>query len=75
MGSRREMTMRRIGIACAALAAVVAVSASALLAQGRRIAVPRDSLYLLPSKSLEGKPVHLKDYVGKVALVVNLASR
>lgn len=67
--------MKRFGYACAAAAALAAVSASALLAQGRRIAVPRDSVYLLPTKTLEGKPVHLKEYVGKVTLVVNLASR
>ena len=67
--------MKRSGIACAVLTVLVAVSASALLAQGRRIAVPRDSVYLLPVKTLEGKQAHLKEYVGKVALVVNLASK
>ena len=66
--------MKRFGFACVALTAFVSVSASALLAQGRRIAVPRDSVYLLPIKTLEGKQAHLKEYVGKVALVVNLAS-
>ena len=33
-----------------------------------------DSFYGLKTKGLDGKPVDLKDYAGKVALVVNVAS-
>ena len=38
-------------------------------------ALPKDSLYLLKTKTLEGKDVELKDFAGKVALVVNVASQ
>lgn len=38
-------------------------------------ALPPDSLYRLKTKSLEGKDVDLKDYAGKVVLIVNLASQ
>lgn len=37
--------------------------------------LPKDSLYLLKTKTLEGKDADLKDFAGKVALVVNVASR
>ena len=37
--------------------------------------LPPDSLYLVKTKTLEGKDADLKDYAGKVALVVNLASQ
>jgi hypothetical protein len=37
--------------------------------------LPPDSLYLLKTKTLEGKDADLKEYAGKVALVVNLASQ
>lgn len=40
-----------------------------------KVALPPDSLYLIPTKTLDGKPADLKDYAGKVALVVNVASR
>jgi hypothetical protein len=58
------------------LAAIVAV-AGTLGAQDKKKGPPlaADSLYLLKSKTLEGKDADLKDYAGKVALVVNLASQ
>jgi glutathione peroxidase len=34
-----------------------------------------DSLYALTASSLDGKPVNLSEYSGKVALVVNVASQ
>ena len=57
-----------------------ALLAAALLPQqdkkkAPKIALPPDSVYLLESKSLEGEAVPLRDFAGKVALVVNLASR
>ena len=43
--------------------------------QEKKIALPPDSVYALKSKSLEGQDVDLKDYAGKVALIINLASQ
>jgi hypothetical protein len=39
------------------------------------VALPPDSLYLLKTKTLDGKDADLKDFAGKVTLVVNLASQ
>jgi glutathione peroxidase len=39
------------------------------------VALPQDSLYLLKTKTLEGKDADLKDYAGKVTLVINVASQ
>ena len=36
---------------------------------------PKDSLYDLDTRTLEGEPVELADYRGRVALVVNVASK
>jgi glutathione peroxidase-family protein len=41
----------------------------------KKPAIPADSLYALKSKSLEGKDADLKEFAGKVSLVVNLASQ
>jgi hypothetical protein len=61
------------------LAAVLAATVLPAGAQEKKkvpkIALPPDSVYLLESKSLEGTAVPLRDFAGKVALVVNLASR
>jgi len=40
-----------------------------------KINLPPDSVYLLESKSLEGAAAPLRDFGGKVALIVNLASK
>lgn len=37
--------------------------------------LPEDSLYRLSAKTLDGKDANLKDYQGKVVLVVNVASK
>ncbi|MCA8946113.1 MAG: hypothetical protein KDB29_07795, partial [Planctomycetes bacterium] len=37
--------------------------------------LPEDSLYRLKTKTLEGEDADLSDYAGKVALLVNVASK
>lgn len=44
-------------------------------AKKKEVALPPDSFYALKTKTLEGKDADLKDYAGKVTLVVNLASQ
>jgi hypothetical protein len=65
--------MRKTGYAIAAIAALAGVAGAQDKKKGPPLAA--DSLYALKSKTLEGKDVDLKDYAGKVALVVNLASQ
>jgi glutathione peroxidase len=55
--------------------ALVAVPASAQDKKKKEPALAADSFYGLTTKTLEGKPAELKDYVGKVSLVVNVASQ
>lgn len=61
------------------VAALVAAAILPAQAQEKKkvakINLPPDSVYLLESKSLEGTAVPLRDFAGKVALIVNLASR
>jgi hypothetical protein len=59
----------------AALAAMILPAGAQEKKKVPKIALPPDSVYLLESKSLEGTAVPLRDFAGKVALVVNLASR
>jgi glutathione peroxidase len=67
--------MRSPMIAALALALLAAPAAQAQQQKKPKIALPPDSLYLVPVKTLEGQPADLKDHAGSVALVVNLASR
>jgi len=68
--------MRQFGVALLLATALVAVPAAA---QEKKItkepALAADSLYSLSTKTLDGKPANLKDYAGKVSLVINLASQ
>ena len=68
--------MRQFGVALLLATALVAVPAAA---QEKKImkepALAADSLYALSTKTLDGKPANLKDYAGKVSLVINLASQ
>lgn len=43
--------------------------------QEKKVALPPDSFYALSTKTLEGQPADLKEYAGKVALVINVASK
>ena len=65
--------MRPFGCAVAAVLALTGVAG----AQDKKKTPPLapDSFYALKSKSLEGMDVDLKDFAGKVSLVINLASQ
>lgn len=67
--------MRRILMSLLALTAIVAVPAAAQDKKKKEPVLPPDSLYKLKTKTLDGKDLDLKDFAGKVTLVVNLASR
>ncbi|HZE97535.1 MAG TPA: glutathione peroxidase [Planctomycetota bacterium] len=64
-------------IAYIALAVSVALVAPAFAQEKKKkeLPLPADSLYKLQTKSLDGKPADLKEYSGKVTLVVNVASQ
>jgi glutathione peroxidase len=60
------------------VAVTLALGASAPEAQDKKkkdVPLPPDSFYGLSTKTLEGQPAALKDYAGKVALVINVASQ
>jgi glutathione peroxidase len=67
--------MRVIAYTALALAVALAVPASAQEKKKKEAPLPPDSLYKLQTKTLDGKPADLKDYSGKVTLVVNVASQ
>jgi hypothetical protein len=55
---------------------LMALSGVSVMAQDKKKpAIPADSLYALKCKTLDGKDADLKEYAGKVTLVVNLASQ
>ena len=58
-----------------ALAALVLPAGAQEKKKMPKIALPPDSVYLIPAKALDGKPADLKEQAGKVALIVNLASQ
>jgi len=68
------MTMRRFRFAMIALTVLAAVPAWTQDKQKEETPLATDSFYSLSTKTLEGKPAELKEYAGKVALVVNVAS-
>jgi glutathione peroxidase len=65
--------MTRIRTLLLVIAAAVPAVAQDAGKEGKDL--PKDSLYLLKTKTLEGKDADLKDYAGKVTLVVNVASK
>ena len=75
--------MRRIVLSLLALSVAVALpawSGSTSLATSqdkkkKEPPLPPDSIYKLKAKTLDGKDADLKDYAGKVTLIVNLASQ
>lgn len=67
--------MRRLWLSVAALSVALALPAGAQDKKKKEPVLPADSLYKLKAKSLEGAEVDLKDFAGKVTLVVNLASQ
>ena len=66
--------MSRFWISMAALAVLAAVPAAAQDKKKQEAPLAKDSFYSLSTKTLDGKPAELKEYAGKVALVVNVAS-
>jgi glutathione peroxidase len=70
--------MERVWIAGAALLALAVLSEAQETrpASGKKeMPLAQDSFYRLATKTLEGQPADLKDYAGRVALVVNVASQ
>jgi len=67
--------MRRFLLFMLALSVVTTFPAVAQDKKKKEPALPPDSIYKLKVKSLDGKDVDLKDFAGKVTLIVNLASQ
>ena len=55
--------------------AMTSLPASAQDKKKKEPVLPADSVYKLKVKSLDGKEADLKDFSGKVTLIVNLASQ
>lgn len=67
--------MRAFAYTVLALSVALAVPVSAQEKKKKETPLPADSLYKLQTKTLDGKAADLKDYSGKVTLVVNVASQ
>jgi hypothetical protein len=67
--------MRRLLLSLLALSVAVALPAWAQEKKKKEPVLPPDSIYKLKAKTLDGKDADLKDYAGKVTLIVNLASQ
>jgi hypothetical protein len=67
--------MRRLTLFLLALTVAVALPAWGQDKKKKEPVLPADSVYKLKAKSLDGKDVDLKDFAGKVTLIVNLASQ
>lgn len=67
--------MRRFWMSFLALTVAAALPAWAQDKKKKEPVLPADSLYKLKTRTLDGKDLDLKDFAGKVTLVVNLASR
>ena len=65
--------MKRAAVALALVAAVAGLSDAQ--DKKKKVVLPPDSVYNIPTKTLEGQPADLKEQAGKVALIVNLASQ
>jgi hypothetical protein len=65
----------RVPIMMGLVALALAVPVQAQQEKKKKVVLPPDSIYLLPVKSLEGKPADLKEQAGIVTLIVNLASQ
>ncbi|HVE43047.1 MAG TPA: hypothetical protein VNM14_24440 [Planctomycetota bacterium] len=67
--------MRRLCLSILALVVATTLPAVAQDKKKKEPVLPPDSIYKLKVKSLDGKDVDLKDFAGKVTLIVNLASQ
>jgi glutathione peroxidase len=75
VNSPEDMPVRRFWVSMIAVTILAAVPALAQDKKKEEAPLANDSCYFLSTKTLEGKPAELKDYAGKVALVVNVASQ
>src|SRR5262249_3403208 len=71
----RRRIMGRLAYIGMALSLILTLPLSAQDKKKKEQALPADSLYKLQTKTLDGKPADLKDYSGKVTVVVNVASQ
>ncbi len=67
--------MNRMWLSALALTVLAVVPAAAQDKKKKETPVAKDSFYSLSTKTLEGQPADLKDYSGKGALIVNVASQ
>ena len=67
--------MRKFCLSFLALAVALSLPAAAQDKKKKEPVLPPDSLYKLKAKTIDGKEADLKDYAGKVTLIVNLASQ
>jgi len=67
--------MRRLCLSLVAMAVAASLPAAAQDKKKKEPALPPDSFYKLKTKTLDGKDADLKDFAGKVTLIVNLASQ
>ena len=67
--------MRRILTSLLAVSVALTLPLSAQDKKKKEPVLPADSIYKLKAKTLDGKDADLKDYAGKVTLIVNLASQ
>jgi glutathione peroxidase len=75
VNSPEDIPVRRFWLSMIAVTVLAAVPALAQDKKKEEAPLAKDSFYSLSTKTLEGKPADLKDYAGKVALVVNVASQ
>lgn len=66
--------MTRFALSLLALTILAAGPATAQDKKKKEAPLAKDSFYSLSTKTLEGQPADLKEYAGKVTLVVNVAS-
>ncbi len=55
--------------------ALACLAAAPAQEKKKKVVLPPDSVFLIPVKTLEGKPADLREHAGSVTLIVNLASR
>ena len=71
--------MRGVWLAALAVVVLAVVAETRVVAEadqiGKETPLPQDSVYRIATRTLEGQPVDLGAYAGKVALVVNVASQ
>jgi glutathione peroxidase len=72
--SKRSQTMKRF-VAAFAIASALMLSAAGIRAEDKPATTQPTSVYDFTMSDIDGKPVNLADYKGKVLLIVNVASK